>query len=169
MPTINGTGTGTINFAEYTPLPSRIRSFSIVNKSGGSITVTIYVVNSQHSCKTYTFTYGAGSGDNYFAYKNCDGTSGTIEAMTNGSTTRCAIVGTPYVVSGSGTISAGSECQPALAITSVNMALTTGQAYIRDSPIELRAGSHIRIVASGTIDYYFTFDVPFSTFFKNNS
>lgn len=161
MPVINGTGTGTITLPGYN-LPSRILSFSIVNKTGGSITITVYVINNKSSCKTYTFTYGAGSGDNYFAYKLCDGTAGTIDAMTAGSTTRCAIVGTPYVVSGSGTISAGSACQPTIAITPISMTLKAGESYIRDSVIGMDSYTNLSIVSSGSIDYYFTTDVAFN-------
>lgn len=168
MAVISGTGTGTINLTEYTPFPSRILSFSLVNKSGGSITATIYVVDDANNCVNYTFTYvNNPDGNTTFVYTTCAGVQ-EIEQITGGTLTKCARQGTAIIASGSGTITEGSSCSSSYAITSVNMTLGVGQAYIRDSPIEIKAGSNIRIVTSGSVDYYFTFDVPFSTFFKNN-
>jgi hypothetical protein len=52
-----------------------------------------------------------------------------------------------------------------VAISSVAGTLSTGQAYVRESPIELKANNYISIVSSGSIDYHFTYDLAFNTSF----
>lgn len=44
------------------------------------------------------------------------------------------------------------------AISAVNYTLCAGQAYIRDIPIKVKPDNHIYIVASGSVDYYFSID-----------
>jgi hypothetical protein len=104
MAVLNGNITGTLNLKGFT-LPSRIVSFSLVNRDASSISVTVYVVHER-------------------------------------------------------------ESNMALAITPVTVTLAPGQAYIRDAPIETKSYTHLRIVSTGSVDYYFTCDVPFDTLFK---
>lgn len=105
MSVLNGNGTGTINLQGF-GLPSRIVSFSLVNRDASSISVTVYIVHERQS-------------------------------------------------------------NLAIAITPVTITLAPGQAYIRDAPIETTSYTHIRIVSTGSVDYYFTCNVAFDTTFTS--
>ena len=48
MSVLNGNGTGTINLTGFT-LPSRIVSFSLVNRDASSITISVYIVHEKQS------------------------------------------------------------------------------------------------------------------------
>lgn len=95
MPVLKGNTTGSIFLVAYN-LPSTIRSYIISNKANTSVSVTVYLTDTQ-------------------------GVTGT-------------------------------------AISAVSYQLAVGQAYIRDIPIKVKPNSHIYIVASGSVDYYFSID-----------
>lgn len=50
------------------------------------------------------------------------------------------------------------ESSNEVAITAKNYVLNVGQAYIRDTPIQLKPNNSIHINASNKIDYYFSID-----------
>lgn len=95
MPVLKGNTTGSIFLVAYN-IPSTISSYIISNKATTSVSVTVYLTDTQ-------------------------GVSGT-------------------------------------AISAVSYNLAVGQAYIRDIPIKVKPNSHIYIVASGSVDYYFSID-----------
>jgi hypothetical protein len=95
MPVLKGNTTGSIFLVAYN-IPSTIRSYIISNKASTSVSVTVYLTDTE-------------------------GVSGT-------------------------------------AISAVSYSLSVGQAYIRDIPIKVKPNSHIYIVASGSVDYYFSID-----------
>jgi hypothetical protein len=44
------------------------------------------------------------------------------------------------------------------AISALDYSLKANQAYVRSSPIYVDKDNHIRIISTGTIDYYFSID-----------
>jgi hypothetical protein len=44
------------------------------------------------------------------------------------------------------------------AVSAVSYSLAAGQAYIRDIPIKVKPNNYIYIIASGSVDYYFSID-----------
>lgn len=95
MPVLKGNTTGSVFLVAYN-IPSTIRSYIISNRAATSVSVTVYLTDTE-------------------------GITGT-------------------------------------AISAVSYNLAVGQAYIRDIPIKVKPNSHIYIIASDSVDYYFSID-----------
>ena len=65
MPVLKGNTSGSINLVGYN-IPSTIESFSIVNKSGSSVTVTVYISDGDGSDVAITaLSYSLSAGQAY--------------------------------------------------------------------------------------------------------
>jgi hypothetical protein len=90
---------------------------------------------------------GSGSGDIYSGVYNIPS---TILSFSLVNTSAGVATATVYIADGTPTDLA--------AITAIDISLNVGQAYVREMPIKVAKNEQIHIVASDTIDYYFSID-----------
>ena len=90
---------------------------------------------------------GSGSGDIYSGIYNIPS---VIQYFSLVNTSGSNMTVTVYV--------ADSTPTDLAAITAIDISLKAGQAYIRDSSMKMSKDNQIHIVASNTIDYYFSID-----------
>ena len=90
---------------------------------------------------------GSGSGDIYSGLYNIPS---VIQSFSLVNTSGGNATVTVYIADGTPTDLA--------AITAIDLTLKTGQAYVRDSLTKMSKDNQIHIVASNTIDYYFSID-----------